>query len=213
MPRIYSYAFTSEGEGPWWGIRCSTRFYQDTVRSLDDMSRCFVYITNVRGETLAIAVEGPHKEDIDDAIFVPSWVFKRLEVEDGDEVTMDAILDSLPKGTMVTLCPMTGSTMEGPMFLEGLTEALNHLGIVQEGLLSAIIDPSVPVIHEFIIKQLTPSKVCLADGELRVEIERAMDRPPTPELTPTPQSNFDEMLPSTSSKGFVPFSGKGYSLR
>jgi hypothetical protein len=177
------------------------------------MSRCFVYITNVRGETLAIAVEGPHKEDIDDAIFVPSWVFKRLEVEDGDEVTMDAILDSLPKGTMVTLCPMTGSTMEGPMFLEGLTEALNHLGIVQEGLLSAIIDPSVPVIHEFIIKQLTPSKVCLADGELRVEIERAMDRPPTPELTPTPQSNFDEMLPSTSSKGFVPFSGKGYSLR
>jgi len=209
MPKIYSYAFTSDGEGPWWGIRCSTRFYQDTIRSLDDSSRCFVYITNVKGETLAIAIEGPHREDVDDAIFVPSWVFKRLELEDGDEVTMDAILDPLPKGTMVTLCPMTGSTVEGPMFLEGLTEALNQLGIIQEGILSAIVDPSVPVFHEFIIKQLSPSKVCLADGELRVEIERAMDRPPTPE----PEKHvvdFDEILPST--KGFVPFSGKGYRL-
>jgi hypothetical protein len=210
MPKIYSYTFTSDGEGPWWGIRCSKQFYEDTIRSLDS-SRCFVYLTNVKGETLAIAIEGPHKEDIHNAIFVPSWVFKRLEIEDGDDVIMDAILDPLPKGEMVTICPMTGSSVEGPMFLEGLTESLNQLGIVQEGILSAIVDPSVPVLHEFMIKQLTPTRVCLADGELQVELERAMDRPLTPEPSLDPV-DFDEMIPSTSSKAFVPFSGKGYKL-
>jgi hypothetical protein len=100
------------------------------------------------------------------------------------------------------------------MFLEGLTEALNQLGIVQEGLLSAIVDPSMPELHEFMIENLNPASVCLADGELRVDLERAMDRPVTPEPEPEKQEshNFDEILPSTSSKGFVPFSGKGYRL-
>jgi hypothetical protein len=202
MPRIYSYAFTSDGEGPWWGIRCSRQFYQNTIRDLDGATRCFVYITNIKGETLAIAIEGPHNEDIDDAIFVPSWVFKRLELEDSDEVTMDPILEALPPGETVKIRPLTGSTVEGPMFLEGLTEALNQLGVVQEGLLSAIVDPSMPELHEFMIENLNPASVCLADGELRVDLERAMDRPPTPEPVPVAQKV----------KGFIPFSGIGRRL-
>jgi len=208
MPRIYSYAFTSDGEGPWWGIRCSRQFYQNTIRDLDGATRCFVYITNIKGETLAIAIEGPHNEDIDDAIFVPSWVFKRLELEDSDEVTMDPILEALPPGETVKIRPLTGSTVEGPMFLEGLTEALNQLGVVQEGLLSAIVDPSMPELHEFMIENLNPASVCLADGELRVDLERAMDRPPTPEPEP-----FLEPVPVAQKvKGFIPFSGIGRRL-
>jgi hypothetical protein len=38
-----------------------------------------------------------------------------------------------------------------------------------------------------------------------------MDRPLTPEPSLDPV-DFDEMIPSTSSKAFVPFSGKGYKL-
>lgn len=210
MPRIYSYAFTSDDEGPWWGIRCSKEFYQNTIRDLDGATRCFVYITNVKGETIAIAVEGPHNEDIDDAIFVPSWVFKRLELEDSDEVTMDPILEALPPGETVKIRPLTGSTVEGPMFLEGLTEALNQLGVVQEGLLSAIVDPSIPELHEFMIENLNPASVCLADGELRVDLERAMDRPVTPEPEPFVP---DVIVPvNEKPRGFVPFSGTGYRL-
>lgn len=226
MPNVYSYAFTSDGEGPWWGIRCSRSFYENMVRDSDGATRCFVYMTNVRGETVALAVEGPHNEDPgEDNIFAPNWVFERLNIEPGDEVIMDPILEALPSGETVTIRPLTGSTVEGPMFLEGLTEALNQLGIVQEGLLYAVVDPSTEVVHQFIIESLTPLSVCLADGELQVNLERAMDRPDTPiaPLEPSFQEeqepvNFDNILPSPccikpkSKGGFIAFSGVGRRL-
>lgn len=230
MPNVYSYAFTSDGEGPWWGIRCSRAFYQTMVRELDGATRCFVYMTNAQGETVALAIEGPHNEDQgEENIFAPDWVFERLNIAPGDEVIMDAILEPLPSGETVTIRPMTGSTVEGPMFLEGLTEALNQLGVVQEGLLYAVVDPSTAVVHQFMIESLTPISVCLADGELQVNLERAMDRPPTPEpvapllaalepVAPLEPVNFDSIIPSPScvspkaQKRFVPFSGVGRRL-
>lgn len=223
MPKVYSYNFTSAGEGPWWGIKCPKQFYMDMVRELEDATRCFVYLTNFEGETITVAVEGPHLEDVEDAIFVPSWILERLTLIDGDEVMMDSLSENLPKGTSVTVRPVTGSTVEGPVFLEGLTEALNQLGVIQEGKLFAVVDPSMPdVLHEFIIEDLTPERVCLADGELTVNLERALDRPPTPEPvyepvkrpdTPQPPSPFDTLTPSqTKPTGFVPFSGKSYRL-
>jgi hypothetical protein len=107
------------------------------------------------------------------------------------------------------------------MFLEGLTEALNQLGVVQEGLLYAVVDPSTEVVHQFMIESLTPLTVCLADGELRVNLERAMDRPPTPTPSPVPEPepvDFDSLLPPyqmaapLAKVGFVPFSGTGWRL-
>jgi hypothetical protein len=179
----------------------------------------------VRGETVALAVEGPHNEEPgEDNIFAPDWVFERLNIEHGDEVIMDPILEALPSGETVTIRPMTGSTVEGPMFLEGLTEALNQLGVVQEGLLYAMVDPSTEVVHQFIIENLTPLSVCLADGELQVNLERPLDRSPSP--TPLPVAdcvinepvNFNSVLPTSSilapvaKKGFVAFSGLGRRL-
>lgn len=230
MPNVYPYAFSSEGTGPWWGIRCSTKFYQDTVRQLDDSARCFVYITSIRGETLAIAIEGPYTDNLtEDIVFIPSWVFDRLTLSEGEEVIMEPILEALPKGEAITIKPLTGATVEGPMFLEGLTEALNQLGVIQEGILSAIVDPSLPELHQFIIESLTPNSVCLADGELRVEIERAVDRPPSPlvspesmpeiPIAPVAQDDFSEFIPIApivplvpKGSGFVPFSGRGRRL-
>ena len=228
MPNLYSYTYTSEGDGPWWGVRCSKQFYQQTIRQMNETQRCFVYITNSLGETLAIAVEGPHSEDGDNNIFAPAWVLTRLGLYDGEEVIMDAILDPLPKGTSIRIKPLTGSTVEGPMFIEGLTEALYQLGVVQEGLLSAIVDPSIPELHEFIVDSLEPARVCLADGELTVDIERAVDRPPTPEpvykpelQVPATSNGFDNececdhpVLTATpiNKKGYVPFGGTGYRL-
>jgi hypothetical protein len=192
------------------------------VRELAEATRCFVYLTNDKGDTLAIAVEGPHTEG--DNIFAPDWVFARLGVNYGDEVVMEAILEPMPKGETVTLRPLTGHTVEGPMFLEGLTEALNQLGVVQEGMLSAIVDPSMPDMHQFVIENLTPISVCLADGELRVNLERALDRPESPEPEPVVQEPMvqepvpfkdESMFPieTTTVRGkVIPFTGKGYRL-
>jgi hypothetical protein len=221
MPTVYSYTFTSEGDGPWWGLRCSNEFYQETVRGLDNISRCFVYITNIRGETMAVAIEGPHSERVDDdVVFVPAWVLERLNINEGDEIIMDAIIEPLPSCQTVTIRPLTGSSVEGPIFLEGLTEALNQLGVIQEGLLYAVVDPSTNEMHKFMIERLNPMSVCLADGELQVNLERAMDRPPTPipvsDVEEEPE-NFNSVLPPScikpsSAKGFVPFSGVGHKL-
>ena len=219
--------YTGEGDGPWWGIRCSRTFYQQTIRQMNETQRCFVYLTNSMGETLAIAVEGPHSEEGDNNIFVPPWVLTRLGLYEGEEVVMDAILEPLPKGTSVRIKPMTGSTVEGPMFIEGLTEALNQLGVVQEGVLSAIVDPSIPELHEFVVEGLEPARVCLADGELTVDIQSAVDRPPTPEpvlapvYAPKPSApmEFDDECECDHSapvipnkKGYVAFGGTGYRM-
>jgi hypothetical protein len=203
-------------------------------------TRCFVYLTNLRGETLAVAVEGPHSGDID-VIFAPEWLLSRLGISDGDDVTIDQILEALPKATLVKIQPLTSATVEGPMFIEGMTEALNKLGIVQEGLLSAIVDPSIPELHQFLIEGLNPAKVCLADGELEVDLVSAVDYEPNPDiqspinyirpLTPIPEMDFSTLMPpapltnlapnvthpirptaQTAPKGFVPFSGRGRRL-
>jgi hypothetical protein len=134
---------------------------------------------------------------------------------------MEPILEALPKGDAITIRPLTGATVEGPMFLEGLTEALNQLGVIQKGILSAIVDPSLPEMHQFVVESLTPDSVCLADGELRVELERALDRPPTPVAEPMATSVPEEFpasfipvaqVPLAPSGIFIPFSGRGRRL-
>ena len=233
MPAVYSYTFSSDtdGTGPWWGIQCSKYKYEQMIQQMQE-TRCFVYLTNLRGDTLAVAVEGFHSGDMD-IIFAPQWVLARLGVSDGDDLMMDQIIEPLPKATVVRIQPITSETVEGPMFVEGLTEALNQLGIVQEGLLSAIVDPSIPDLHQFLVEGLNPAKVCLADGELEVDLISAVDyvevpvvapliSSPEPEprpSTPIPTTDFSNLLSTPASismpkptTGFVPFSGRGHRL-
>jgi hypothetical protein len=170
---------------------------------MDDMSRYFVYITGIQGHTLVIAVEGPYQDSHidDDTVFVPNWVLKRLDLIEGDEIIMEPVLEPIPKANSVTIRPMTGSTVEGPIFLEGLTEALNQLGVIQNGLLSAVVDPSLPDIHEFMVEDLNPSQVCLADGDLTVNLESALDQPhvatPVAPATTTTTTDWSSILPSS----------------
>lgn len=186
MPTLHSHIYSSEGEGPWWGLRVASNFYSDHVRRLEDASRCFVYIVNERGDSVVVAVEGPHRDSSNEVAFCPEWVLTRLRIEEGAEVMMDPIYEALPKGATVKIKPLTGRTVEGPMFLEGLTEALNQLGVVQEGQLSAIVDPSTGELHEFLVEDLKPASVCLADGELTVDLQQAVDYVEPPPRVPTP---------------------------
>lgn len=236
MPTLHSHLYSSEGEGPWWGLRVASNFYSDHVRRLEDASRCFVYLVNERGDSTVVAVEGPHRDSDNDLVFCPEWVLRRLGLEEGAEIMMDPVYEALPKGQTVKIKPMTYRTVEGPMFLEGLTEALNQLGVVQEGQLSAIVDPSTGELHEFLVEDLKPASVCLADGELTVDLQQAMDyvepppRPPTPPQAPVRYGGFGEskeneddsccgggmlsgaQFATVSSTKNLAFSGIGYRL-
>jgi hypothetical protein len=171
-----------------------------------------------------------------DIVFAPDWVLARLGISDGDDIMMEHIVEPLPKASLVRIQPITSETVEGPMFIEGLTEALNQLGIVQEGLLSATVDPSMPELHQFMVEGLNPAKVCLADGDLEVDLVSAVDyvQPvavavPSPEpepvprpSTPIPTTDFSSLLQmpaapaapiaAVATNGFVPFSGRGRRL-
>jgi len=221
MPAVYSYAFSSDtdGTGPWWGIQCSKYTYEEMIRQMQE-TRCFVYLTNLRGETLAVAVDGPHSGDMD-VVFAPDWVLARLGISDGDDLMMEHIVEPLPKASLVRIQPITSSTVEGPMFIEGLTEALNQLGIIQEGLLSAIVDPSMPDLHQFMVEGLSPAKVCLADGDLEVDLVSAVDyveddrveeEPMARPATPIPTQDFSSLISTPTNTGFVAFSGRGRRL-
>ena len=229
MTTIYSYAFTEQGEGPWWGIRCPQKMYENMLRQMHETPRCFVYLTNSRGENLAIAVEGAHHENGHDSIvFVPEWVLARLGLVDGDTIRVEQILEAIPRAATVKIKPMTVASVESPIFLEGLTEALNQLGVIQEGLLSAIVDPSMPTLHEFIVEGLTPSSLCLADGDLEVDLVPAVDYvepEPMPVEEEPSSSAVDFSLPMlpmapiapilttpSIARGFVAFSGQGNRL-
>jgi hypothetical protein len=234
MPALYSYTYSQE-DGVWWGIQCSKEVYGEMLQKMQE-TRCFVYLTNLRGESLAIAVQGSHSGDMD-IIFAPEWVLARLGISDGDDVTIDQILEPLPKASLVRIQPITSTTVEGPMFVEGLTEALNQLGVVQEGILSAIVDPSMPDLHQFIVDDLSPAKVCLADGDLEVDLVSAVDyvaptvvptavpspaasqEPQARPSTPNPNTDFSSLISAPTSipmpkptTGFVPFSGRGRRL-
>jgi hypothetical protein len=198
MPIIYSYTYSPTGEGPWWGIRCGKMLYSRIVHQMRE-TRCFVYLLNEQNNTLAVAVEGPHSES-DDIIFGPAWLLERLGLQEGSVVALNLVGHVLPKSTSIKLKPVDSTTVQGPMFIEGLTEALNQLGVLQKGLISAIVDPSVPELHQFYIEEMDPNTICLADGELRVELMPAVNyselvRPATPEPEPEPEPLFDWSAP------------------
>jgi len=219
MTILYSYNYSSAGEGPWWGIRCSQSQYMRVVHRMQE-TRCFVYLTNEQNNTVAVAIEGPHTEG-DDILFGPPWLLQRLGLEEGETVSLTIVGHLLPKGISIKLKPVDGTSVEGPMFIEGLTEALNQLGVLQKGLISAIVDPSLPELHQFYIEELEPNSICLADGELRVELMRAVNRPDTP-IPPEPEilvpepTSFDWSVPMVPEMASIPtpttFGGRGNLL-
>jgi hypothetical protein len=219
MTILYSYDYTFLGEGPWWGIRCSQSQYTRIVQQMQE-TRCFVYLTNEQNNTIAVAVEGPHNEG-EDILFGPQWLLQRLGLDEGETVSLTIVGHLLPKAISIKLKPIDGISVEGPMFIEGLTEALNQLGVLQKGLLSAVVDPSLPEIHQFYIEELDPDSICLADGELRVELLRAVNRPDTPvpsepKMIVPDSTSFDwstPMVPETvSMPAPTAFGGRGNLL-
>ena len=230
MHLAYPHYYSSKEAGVWWGVQIPESLYMDIIRQMHQIRRCFVNITNLRGDTMAIAIDGPHS-DGDDIVFMPDWAMSRLGLANGNDVNIEFIIDIIPKAESITLRPVSESSTESPIFIDGLTEALNKLGIIQPGIVSLIIDPSLPEPHEFIIEELIPAAICLADGELRVNLEQALvtrevysepiGRPGTP-IPPELNSlesftDFASMLPTSMLQapkvGFIPFSGKGRKLK
>ena len=229
MHLAYPHYYSTKEDGAWWGVQIPDSLYIDIIRQMHQITRCFVNITNLRGDTIAIAIDGPHSES-DDIVYMPDWALSKLGLANGDEVYIEFISDVIPKAESITLRPVSESSTDSPIFIDGLTEALNKLGIIQPGIVSLIIDPSLPEPHEFIIEELIPADICLADGELRVNLEQALVtrgtsrhstvRPGTP--IPPELNSLESFMDSTSmlppsmiqpqKPGFIPFSGIGRRL-
>jgi hypothetical protein len=65
------------------------------------------------------------------------------------------------------------------------------------------------------VEGLKPAHICLADGELTVDLQGAVDRPPTPEPVAMPTFGNEsecEHPVVRNKKGYVPFGGAGYRL-
>jgi hypothetical protein len=145
---------------------------------MDGVSRCFIYVINERGESVAVAVEGFHTQDAD-VLLAPDWLIERLACADGENVSLEFIDEPFPKANVVTLRPALSRSTESPIFVECLTEALNKLGILQLGAVSIQLDPSLPEYHTFIVESLTPDPVCFADGEVSIDFLPAIDFEPS----------------------------------
>lgn len=212
MPSIYSYAYSETGADIWWGIQCSKETYFSFVSNMTVSTRCFVYIVNAKGESLAVAVDGYHTQETN-IILAPEWMLEKLGCSFGDDVDIECIDEVIPKAETVILRPVTEQTTQSPIFVECLTEAFNKLGIIQLGSLTIQLDPSLPQYHVFIVESLTPSNMCFADGEVTFEFLPALDSQVTEPL-PKPVEepcDFNSLIPPVTS-GFVPFSGQGRRL-
>ena len=222
MPPIYSYTFSENPIDLSWGVQCSKDTYHSFLNGMDGVSRCFIYVINERGESVAVAVEGFHTQDAD-ILLAPDWLIDRLACSYGDEVSLEFIDEPLPKAHTITLKPALSTSTDSPVFVECLTEALNKLGIIQLGTISLQLDPSLPDYHTFLVESLTPGPVCFADGEVNIEFLPAIDSSPdpadaitTPAHIPTDTPcDFSSMVPlslSSITNGVIPFSGQGRRL-
>lgn len=218
MPPIYSYAFSETETNLWWGVQCSKNTYHSFLNSMDDVSRCFIYIINERGESVAVAVQGFHSQD-EDIVLAPDWLIERLACSYGDMVTLEFIDETLQKANTVTLRPAMTTSTDSPVFVECLTEAFNKLGILQLGTVSIQLDPSLPEQHTFIVESMTPGTICLADGEVTIDFLAAIDHVEsveesvvTTEFPTLEPCDFSSMISSAPTTGFTPFSGQGRRL-
>jgi hypothetical protein len=225
MPSIYSHAFSETGADIWWGVQCSKETYTSLLEQMGELSRCFVYLVNERGESVAVAVEGVHAQD-QDMILAPDWIIERLGCAYGDTIRIECIDEPIEKANKVVLRPAKTSSTDSPIFVECLTEAFNKLGIIQRGTLSILLDPSLPEYHMFLVETLDPHGICFADGEVNIEFLPALDaEPEVPEAHEVAEvpilQNFPEepidfntmfSLPQISTTTFVPFSGRGRRL-
>jgi hypothetical protein len=156
-----------------------------------------------------------HHSDDSSIIYIPRWCFG----VEGIEVTMERVLEMPPNATKIILQPLDTELYHCDI-ATAVSEYLSNWHVLSQG--TTITVPCAELggfLVDVFVKEVEPSSVVLLRGEVPMELAEPLEnvveweRPPTP-YPPVPQElePFDE-IPEIAPKGFVPFSGKGYSLK
>jgi hypothetical protein len=170
-------------------------------------------------KTYHLHVESFHTNE-EGQIFLPSWCFSG---ESNIEVTMELVLVMPPVATKITLQPLDSEIYHCDISSE-VSAHLSNWQVLSVGtILSVPCKELGGFLVDVFVKNIEPASTVLLRGEVNLELDEPIEtvaewvkktspRPPSPHphTVSSLQGFFAE---ETVKAGFVPFSGKGYSLR
>jgi hypothetical protein len=173
------------------------------------------------GDPFVLHVASHHDQNRD-GIFLPPRVLAALNASEYVEVK---VLDSSPpQATKIVLQPLDEDIADCVDISEVVSEQLSKWHTLKQGtILSIECESAGGLILDILVKATEPAELVLLRGEVPLEIERIGQQQPLPQPHLLPQlptsvaadfaeEDFSIPLPTPTSSGFVPFSGKGYRL-
>lgn len=217
--------------------------WEKWIHQSEGCTRMFIRIMSPNGASKMVSVGDPiYLEDFTNSIFLPLWMLDSLGFTgDGSECSYEVVSHhSLEQATKIVVRPVD-NLLHGVDVKQELEYAFSQLGTLTKDDTILInvheLGGEATYIH---IHHLEPANTVFLDGDsIPIEFETSVydasgsapptsGRPPTPIPRPPPalpiptDENNDEqqssMIPLTNSSSsrpstFVPFSGKGYSLK
>ena len=166
--------------------------------------------------TYFLHVHSFHTQD-ENTIFLPSWCFIN---ETGFEVVMELIQEMPPVATKITLQPLDSEIYHCDIAV-AVSEHLSNWQVLSVG--TTLCVPCKELggfLVDVFVKAIEPAETVLLRGEVPLELDEPLETvaewvKKTTSPHPHEISSIQELFPEVESKkaGFVPFSGKGYSLR
>lgn len=169
-----------------------------------------------KSATYYLHVESFHNNEPTN-IFIPSWCFTHESLA---EVSMELIDIMPPVATKITLQPLDSEIYHCDI-VGAVSEHLSNWQILSVGTTLSVPCPELGgFLVDIFVKAIEPAETVLLRGNVHLELEESIEkvaewtvpRPPAPSQA---ISSIQELSPEVEPKktGFVPFSGKGYSLR
>jgi len=153
-------------------------------------------------------------------VFLPQGCFI---AENNIEVSMELVHEMPPLATKITLQPLDSEIYHCDI-VAAVSEHLSNWQVLSVGTTLSVPCPELGgFLVDIFVKAIEPASTVLLRGEVNLELDEPIEtvaewikktapRPPSPH--PQAISSFQDFFAEETVKtGFVPFSGKGYSLR
>jgi len=169
-----------------------------------------------------LVVEGYHNQH-DDSIYVPMSVFRDLT---GNQVTVSVEKEMPPHATKILLQPLDNELYHCDI-ASSVSAYLSNWNLLKKNTILTVPCQELGGFEvDVFVKDIEPADLVLLRGDVPMELDEPLETvaewvKPEPEpplaLPPLPAVDFDSPFEGTQppkiSNGFVPFSGKGYSLK
>jgi hypothetical protein len=169
--------------------------------------------------TYHLHVESFHTNE-PNTVFIPQGCFI---AESNIEVSMELVHEMPPLATKITLQPLDSEIYHCDIVV-AVSEHLSKWQVLSVGTTLSVPCPELGgFLVDVFVKNIEPASTVLLRGEVNLELDEPIEtvaewikktspRPPSPH--PHTISSLQGFFPEETVKaGFVPFSGKGYSLR